>query len=69
MTNVPSDALSKRFRPLYVATFFHGLALWVPIEKLFMTSIGFTAASIGVMAAVYARDCAGAGGAFGNSGG
>jgi MFS family permease len=26
----------------------------VPIEKLFMTSIGFDAASIGVMAAIYA---------------
>jgi MFS family permease len=48
------DALGKRLRPLYIASFFQSLALWVPIEKLFMTSIGFTAASIGVMAAVYA---------------
>src|SRR4029453_2041959 len=29
-------------------------ALWVPIEKLFMTTIGFSPASIGAMAAVYA---------------
>ena len=28
--------------------------LWVPVEKLFMTEIGFDAASIGVMAAAYA---------------
>ena len=28
--------------------------LWLPIEKLFMTEIGFDAASIGVMAAAYA---------------
>jgi MFS family permease len=49
-----SDVLRRRLRPLYVATFLQGLALWVPIEKLFMASIGFDAASIGVMAAVYA---------------
>jgi predicted MFS family arabinose efflux permease len=28
--------------------------LWVPVEKLFMNQIGFTAASVGVMAAAYA---------------
>jgi MFS family permease len=48
------QVLRRRLRPLYVATFLQGLALWVPIEKLFMASIGFDAASIGVMAAVYA---------------
>ena len=48
------DVLRRRLRPLYVATFLQGLALWVPIEKLFMSSIGFDAATIGVMAAVYA---------------
>ena len=31
-----------------------GVALWVPVEKPFMTEIGFDAASIGVMAAIYA---------------
>ena len=46
--------LGKRLRALYAASFFQALALWVPIEKLFMTSIGFTAASVGLMAAVYA---------------
>jgi MFS family permease len=28
--------------------------LWVPVEKLFLSEIGFTAASVGVMAAAYA---------------
>jgi MFS family permease len=46
--------LRRRLLPLYAATFLQNLALWVPIEKLFMTTIGFNAASIGVMAAVYA---------------
>jgi MFS family permease len=49
-----SDALSRRLLPLYGSSFFGALALWVPIEKLFMTSIGFTSATVGVMAAVYA---------------
>jgi uncharacterized membrane protein len=31
-----------------------GLILWVLIEKLFMTQIGFDAASVGAMAAAYA---------------
>lgn len=51
---VSRNALSKRLAPLYIASFLGGLALWVPIEKLFMTEIGFTSASVGVMAAVYA---------------
>jgi MFS family permease len=52
-TELGSAALRRRLRPLYAATFLQNLALWVPIEKLFMTSIGFTSASVGVMAAVY----------------
>lgn len=44
----------RRLAPVYVAAFLYNVALWVPIEKLFMTSIGFDAADIGVMAAVYA---------------
>ena len=48
------DALGRRLAPLYLATFLGGLALWVPIEKLFMTEIGFTSSSVGIMAAVYA---------------
>src|SRR5918994_993911 len=46
--------LRRRLGPLYLATFLQNLALWVPIEKLFMTTIGFTSGSIGVMASVYA---------------
>jgi MFS family permease len=54
----PSDAamqsLRKRMRPLTVAVSLMGFMLWVPVEKLFMTEIGFDAASIGLMAAAYA---------------
>jgi MFS family permease len=45
--------LRKRLAPLYAAILLQNLALWVPIEKLFMTSIGFDSAGVGVMAAVY----------------
>ena len=41
-------------RPLYAGAFLQNVTLWVPVEKLFMTSIGFTTATIGVMAALYA---------------
>lgn len=46
--------LRKRLLPLYVATMLQGFMLWLPIEKLFMSEIGFDAASVGVMAAAYA---------------
>ncbi|HYU86880.1 MAG TPA: MFS transporter [Kribbellaceae bacterium] len=46
--------LARRLRPLQVGVGLQGLILWVPVEKLFMTQIGFDAASIGVMAAAYA---------------
>jgi MFS family permease len=45
--------LARRLRPLMVAISLQGLLLWVPIEKLFLTEIGFTPVSIGVMAAAY----------------
>jgi MFS family permease len=51
---MPSDVLGRRLVPLYAAAFLQNPALWVPIEKLFMTTIGFDAASVGAMAAVYA---------------
>ena len=50
----PATGLRRRLAPLYAAVFLQGLAFWVPIEKLFMTSIGFDAAGVGLMAAVYA---------------
>lgn len=46
--------LARRLAPLMVAMGLQGMILWVPVEKLFMTEIGFTPASVGVMAAVYA---------------
>ncbi|WP_219417052.1 MFS transporter [Pseudonocardia nigra] len=50
----PASPLAKRLLPLHVAAFLQGIGLWVPVEKLFMTEIGFDAASIGLMAAAYA---------------
>ena len=46
--------VERRLAPLVAAFFFGGVALWVPIEKLFLSEIGFTPQSIGVMAASYA---------------
>ena len=46
--------LKRRMRPIYVAAFVQNVALWVPIEKLFMTGIGFDNGSVAVMAAAYA---------------
>jgi hypothetical protein len=46
--------LARRLLPLQIGVGLQGLILWVPIEKLFMTQIGFDAASVGVMAAAYA---------------
>ena len=45
---------ARRLLPLQVGVALQGLILWVPIEKLFMTQIGFDAASVGAMAAAYA---------------
>jgi len=44
----------RRLRPLYVAGFFLGINFWVPVEKLFLSKIGFDAATIGLLAATYA---------------
>ncbi len=46
--------LARRLRPLQVAVGLQGIALWVPVEKLFMSQIGFDAGSVAVMAAAYA---------------
>jgi predicted MFS family arabinose efflux permease len=46
--------LGRRLLPLQVGVGLQGAMLWVPVEKLFQTQIGFDAASIGVMAAAYA---------------
>jgi hypothetical protein len=49
-----STSLQRRLMPLYIAVFLQGFLLWVPVEKLFMSEIGFDPASIGLMAAAYA---------------
>ena len=46
--------MRRRLLPLLVAVWFQGFLLWVPVEKLFMSEIGFDPASVGVMAAAYA---------------
>src|SRR6266480_2577674 len=48
------SSLSRRLLPLQVAVGLQGFILWVPVEKLFISGIGFTAASIGTLAAAYA---------------
>ena len=55
MTTLPAPrTLARRLRPLQIGVALQGLILWVPIEKLFMTQIGFDAAAVGAMAAAYA---------------
>jgi MFS family permease len=49
----PTGGLRKRLLPLYVAVGLQGFMLWVPIEKLYMSEIGFDPADVGVMAAAY----------------
>jgi hypothetical protein len=39
---------------LYITASCKGFLLWVPVEKLFMSEIGFDPASIGLMATTYA---------------
>ncbi|TDD67401.1 MFS transporter [Jiangella aurantiaca] len=48
------STLRRRLRPLQLAVVLQGVLLWVPIEKLFMSEIGFDPVTIGIMAAVYA---------------
>jgi predicted MFS family arabinose efflux permease len=54
MTEHSPPSLSRRLLPLRVGVGLQGLILWVPVEKVFITEIGFTAASVGVLAAAYA---------------
>ena len=50
----PRTALRRRLLPLHIAVALQGFMLWVPVEKLFMTEIGFDATAVGIMAAAYA---------------
>jgi MFS family permease len=45
---------AARLRPLQLALFVSGIAPWVPVEKIFMTELGFTPALVATMAAAYA---------------
>lgn len=47
-------AVSRRLRPLLAGEVLQNCLLWVPVEKMFMTQIGFDAAQIGIVAAAYA---------------
>lgn len=40
------DPVERRLLPFYVSVFFHGFIMWFAIEKVFMKTIGFDAASI-----------------------
>ena len=40
--------------PLQIASALSMVSFWAPVEKLFLAGIGFDAAAIGLMAAVYA---------------
>lgn len=53
-TKTTPPSLSRRLLPLQVAVGLQGLLLWVPVEKLFISGIGFDAASVGILAAAYA---------------
>jgi len=43
----------RQLFPLYVSTFLQGFVLWYNIEKLFMRSIGFDAATTGLAVAIF----------------
>lgn len=47
-------AVARRLRPLAVGIGLQNMLFWLPVEKIFMTEIGFDATAIGVIAAVYA---------------
>jgi MFS family permease len=55
MIDPPREAaVRRRLRPIFLASFFQSVALWVPIEKLFITAIGFDNGGVALMAAAYA---------------
>lgn len=48
-----ASRINRRFIPLYVAAFFQGFIFWYTVEKLFVSSLGFSDADIGWMVAIY----------------
>jgi MFS family permease len=51
---IRAPSLQRRLLPLHVGVLLQGCMLWVPVEKLFLAELGFDAAAVGLMAAVYA---------------
>src|SRR5678810_934512 len=45
--------LAKRLLPLYIAVFAHGFVVWYAVEKIFLHTIGYNDAGIGIMVAAY----------------
>ncbi len=45
--------LARRLLPLYIAVFSHGFVIFYAIEKIFMHTIGYNDAGIGIMVAAY----------------
>jgi predicted MFS family arabinose efflux permease len=52
-TSAELAATTTRLRPLRIAILLQGVAPWVPVEKIFMTQLGFTPALFALMAAAY----------------
>jgi MFS family permease len=52
-TTSGSAALATRLRPLRWAVLLEGIAPWVPVEKVFMTELGFTPGLVATMAVAY----------------
>jgi MFS family permease len=50
----PARQVAARLRPLQLALLVCGIAPWVPVEKIFMTQLGFTPTLVATMAAAYA---------------
>jgi predicted MFS family arabinose efflux permease len=50
----PMARAKARLRPLRLAMFVSGIAPWLPVEKVFMTELGFTPALVALMATAYA---------------
>lgn len=48
------DKLSRRLLPLYIAAFFQGYVIWYATEKVFMKTIGYNDATIGIVTAAIA---------------
>jgi hypothetical protein len=53
-TRATPRTLARRLVPLQIGVALQGCVLWVPVEKLFQTQIGFNATTIGITAAAYA---------------